>query len=130
MYYTYGQRQGLGIGGKKQFGESPWYVVGKDMDKNILQVAQGNQNKYLLSSSLKASIPTWINSSGPVMPLRCTAKIRYRQEDQLCTVSQYDTNHLRVDFDQPQRAITPGQYIVLYDEERCLGGAIIELFFS
>jgi tRNA-specific 2-thiouridylase len=129
MYYTYGQRQGLGIGGKKQFGESPWYVVGKDMEKNILQVAQGNQNEYLLSSSLKASLPTWINSSAPVLPLRCTAKIRYRQEDQPCTVSQYDANHLRVDFDQPQRAVTPGQYIVLYDEERCLGGAIIELYF-
>ena len=129
MYYTYGQRQGLGIGGTKQHADAPWYVIGKDLDRNILQVAQGNQNEYLLSSALKASLPAWINSVAPDLPLRCTAKIRYRQEDQICMVSAYDASHIRVDFDQPQRAVTPGQYILFYDEQRCLGGAVIELYF-
>jgi tRNA-specific 2-thiouridylase len=128
MYYTYGQRQGLGIGGVRNRDEAAWYVVGKNLDRNTLVVAQGNENKDLFSKQLVASPPQWINARAPELPLRCNAKIRYRQSDQLCTVSAAETNLLQVSFDEPQRAVTPGQYVVFYDHDRCLGGAVIEQF--
>lgn len=126
MYYTLGQRQGLGIGGLAKFPDAPWYVVGKDLDNNVLQVAQGNENDDLFSKRLYTHAPSWVNAA-PELPLNCNAKIRYRQHDQRCTVSAHGEG-LAVEFEEPQRAVTPGQYIVFYDGDRCLGGAIIDRY--
>lgn len=126
MYYTYGQRQGLGIGGLKNYGESAWYVLGKDLQRNVLVVGQGNENNDLYSRRLTAAQPKWINAEAPELPLHCSAKIRYRQSDQSCAVKQLSNNQIEVCFDDPQRAVTPGQYVVFYQGDRCLGGAIIE----
>lgn len=131
MYHTYGQRQGLRIGGLRAHDEAPWYVVGKDLVRNVLIVAQGSDHPALFSSGLVASQVAWINHLAPELPLRCTAKIRYRQPDQWCTVeavSREDdgTCTVRVTFDEAQRAVTPGQAIVFYQEEICLGGGVIE----
>ncbi|MFT4862171.1 MAG: tRNA-specific 2-thiouridylase [Pseudohongiellaceae bacterium] len=128
MYYTYGQRQGLGIGGHKKYPEAAWYVVEKDLTRNVLIVGQGNDNKDLLSSELIASPPAWIGGSSQLVPANCCAKIRYRQADQLCRLESLPSGGLRVLFDKPQRAVTPGQYIVFYQGARCLGGAVIEQF--
>lgn len=126
MYYTLGQRQGLGIGGLADYPDAPWYVVGKDLGNNVLQVSQGNENEDLFSSVLFTQKPSWVNSA-PELPLTCNAKIRYRQHDQECTVS-INEDGLEVNFAKPQRAVTPGQYIVFYDQDRCLGGAIIDRY--
>ncbi len=128
MYYTYGQRQGLGIGGVQNRPEAAWYVVEKDLQRNVLVVAQGTNNSHLLSSQLIASKPSWINADAPQLPLRCKAKIRYRQADQACTVTSLDNSLIQVQFEEPQRAVTPGQYVVLYAGDRCLGGAVIERY--
>lgn len=128
MYYTYGQRQGLGIGGNNKYPEAAWYVVDKDLTRNVLIVSQGNDNKDLLSSELMTSAPTWINASTQQVPQRCSAKIRYRQADQQCQLEPLVGGGLKVIFDAPQRAVTPGQYIVFYEGARCLGGAVIEQF--
>jgi tRNA-specific 2-thiouridylase len=124
MYHTIGQRQGLGIGGLKNYDESPWYVARKDLQRNVLIVVQGTKHPMLYSTSLIAGQTEWINGC-PQMPLRCTAKVRYRQADQACSVTM-QKDQLNVEFDQPQRAVTPGQSVVFYQGERCLGGAIIE----
>ena len=129
MFYTYGQRQGLGIGGLTDHGEAPWYVVDKDLEKNVLLVAQGSNHEMLFSSHLLASKAAWTNSAPLDMPLNCTAKIRYRQIDQECQISMLEDGQLLVDFTRPQRSVTPGQYVVFYLGERCLGGAIIEQFY-
>ncbi len=129
MYYTLGQRQGLGIGGLARYPEAAWYVVDKDLQRNVLVVGQGNANEDLFSRALIAAAPAWINTA-PHLPLACTAKIRYRQADQECTVTAQDDGRIRVDFTEPQRAVTPGQYIVLYQNEQCLGGAVIERFID
>jgi len=129
MYHTYGQRQGLGIGGLPQHGDAPWYVVGKDMARNVLVVAQGNDHPRLFSSALQATQLTWINRQVPQLPLRCSAKIRYRQADQSCLVEQHGDG-IRVSFDEAQRAVTPGQTIVFYEGEMCLGGAVIEQYYQ
>lgn len=128
MYYTYGQRQGLGIGGQKNHSDAPWYVINKDLSNNILIVSQGNENEELFSSKLIASQPTWVNQWEPLLPYSCQAKIRYRQSDQNCTVNSLTDGKIEVEFSTPQRAVTPGQYIVFYQQDRCLGGAIIEHF--
>ncbi|GJM12988.1 MAG: tRNA-specific 2-thiouridylase MnmA [Pseudohongiella sp.] len=128
MFYTYGQRQGLGIGGLSDHDESPWYVVDKDLQRNVLLVAQGAEHKMLFASRLLASKAAWVNEQPGATPLKCSAKIRYRQADQECQISYLDNGQLQVDFPQPQRAVTPGQYVVFYQAERCLGGAIIEQF--
>ena len=128
MFYTYGQRQGLGIGGLQDKPDAAWYVVGKDLKRNVLIVAQGNENKDLFSERLIAQAPSWINAQHPALPLNCSAKIRYRQEDQSCQLKSYGDSRVEVIFEQPQRAVTPGQYIVFYQAERCLGGAIIEQY--
>ena len=128
MYYTYGQRQGLGIGGVQDRAEAAWYVVAKDLDRNVLIVGQGNENRDLFSSQLVAAAPRWINIDSPQLPLSCGAKIRYRQSDQSCTVTQMPDGQVAVSFDEPQRAVTPGQYIVFYQDQHCLGGAIIEQY--
>ena len=129
MYHTFGQRQGLGIGGLQQHGEAPWYVVGKDLQRNVLLVAQGNDNPWLFSSRLRATQLAWVNRIPPALPLRCDAKIRYRQADQECSVDQQGDDAVLVSFTSPQRAVTPGQTIVFYEGEVCLGGAVIEQYF-
>ena len=126
MYYTLGQRQGLQIGGRKDAGDEPWYVVDKDMQTNALIVAQG-ETELLLSDALVATDASWIGSppAGLSEGLRCMAKVRYRQADQACTVNLLEDT-LSVAFDTPQRAVAPGQYVVFYDTDRCLGGAVID----
>jgi tRNA-specific 2-thiouridylase len=121
MYYTIGQRHGLGIGGE---GEA-WYVVGKDVPGNILYVEQGEQHPALFSEALIAGQLHWIGAEPSPWPRKLRAKTRYRQPDQDCTVASHD-HDLRVTFDRPQRAITPGQSVVFYDGDECLGGGIIE----
>ena len=125
MYYTIGQRQGLHIGGLKDFEEAPWFVAGKDLDNNILVAVQGVDNPLLFAQTLQTGPANWINGKAPALPFRCEAKIRYRQKDQPCTLID-NGEGLLVEFDEPQRAVTPGQYLVIYSGEHCLGGAIIE----
>jgi len=124
MYYTLGQRQGLGIGGSGS-GE-PWFVAGKDLERNVLYVVQGDRHPSLYSEGLIAGGVNWIRGRAPEGPLRCTAKFRYRQVDQGVTVVPQEDGTHRVDFDEPQKAITPGQTVVFYDGEECLGGGTIE----
>lgn len=126
VFYTLGQRQGLGIGGQKDAGGEPWYVARKEPDTNVLRVVQGVDHPALFSRQLHASQPHWISGSAPAMPLSCTARIRYQQEDQPCMVTPGHNGECIVDFRQPQRAVTPGQSVVFYDGEECLGGGIIE----
>ena len=124
MYYTLGQRNGLGIGGRPDTGGEPWYVVGKDVAANVLYVAQGGENHWLNSRRLRSEAPHWVAGRAPTERFRCTAKTRYRQADQPCEVHVRDGS-LDVRFDTPQRAVTPGQSVVFYDGEACLGGAVI-----
>ncbi len=124
MYYTLGQRQGLGIGGRRDTDGQPWYVVGKDLEHRRLIVAQGNANQWLDSRQLRASEASWTAGARPRGGLRCTAKTRYRQADQHCTLD-FSGDDLMVVFDEPQRAVTPGQSVVFYSGEECLGGAVI-----
>jgi len=124
MYYTLGQRQGLGIGGRQDSGDAPWYVVAKDQDANVLVVAQGD-HPLRYHTGLEASQASWINES-PRAALSCTAKIRYRQKDQACRVDVRENGRLTVAFEEAQAAIAPGQYVVFYDGDRCLGGAVID----
>ena len=125
MFHTIGQRQGLGIGGVQGANASPWYVALKQLKSNTLVVVQGHDHPLLLKSELFAADANWIDSP-PTLPFRCMAKTRYRQPDQSCTVYSINNNELRVTFDTPQRAITAGQYIVFYDGDHCLGGAVIQ----
>ncbi len=125
MFHTQGQRQGLGIGGRSGDSGEPWYVAGKDLERNRLIVVQGNDHPALFHPGLRAEAAHWIAGTQPELPLRCQAKIRYRQADQTCTVSLAKDDALQVDFDTPQRAITPGQAIVFYQGDQCLGGATI-----
>ena len=125
MYHTIGQRQGLGIGGRADHSEAPWYVVGKDLANNVLLVAQGNDHPALFADSLLAGEIYWVAGAPPALPLRCRAKIRYRQADQDCTLETAGAQY-RVVFDKPQRAVTPGQSVVFYKDELCLGGGVIE----
>lgn len=124
MYYTIGQRQGLGLGGSKQGTGAPWYVAGKALETNRLIVVQGHDHPALFQHTLRCEPPHWINGAPP-LPLRCTAKIRYRQTAQPCVVTPAESNAWEVCFDQPQWAITPGQSVVFYAGEQCLGGAVI-----
>ena len=124
-YYTLGQRKGLGIGGVKNAGEDPWFVVRKDVAKNIIFVAQGADNPALLERKLYTAGVSWISGEAPQFPLNCNAKIRYRQADQVCTVSEYTNSELKVTFRDEQRSITPGQSIVFYSGDLCLGGGVI-----
>jgi tRNA-specific 2-thiouridylase len=126
MYYTLGQRKGLGIGGRRGDAEAPWYVVDKDLRANVLVVARGHDHPRLFHRALAAHQLHWIAGSPPPMPLRCTAKIRYRQTDQPCRVHLADGGRCAVTFDRPQRAITPGQSVVFYAGMACLGGGIID----
>ena len=124
MYYTLGQRNGLGIGGRHGASGAAWYVVGKDVPANVLYVAQGGENHWLYSQRLQTEAPNWVAGAAPAAHFRCTARTRYRQLDQACVVNVHGDG-LEVRFDEPQRAVTPGQSVVFYDDEVCLGGAVI-----
>jgi len=135
MHYTIGQRKGLGIGGIGS--GQPWFVAEKDLEKNLLYVVQGENHEKLFSNSLITSDFNWIDGTVPDLPLKCMAKFRYRQGDRPVTVTkisdlhrpqnEYDrlTARLNINFDSPQSSITEGQFVVLYDGDRCLGGGII-----
>ena len=125
MYHTIGQRQGLGIGGLANRPEAPWYVVDKKVTDNALVVAQGNEHPALFKTQLTAADMIWISGEPPSLPLSCRAKIRYRQADQACVVSACGAN-IEVTFNTPQRAVTPGQSVVFYEDDICLGGGVIE----
>ncbi len=125
MYYTLGQRNGLGIGGRRSAGGEPWYVVGKNVSANVLYVAQGQDNAWLQSTRLRCDDLSWTAGVAPSERFRCTAKTRYRQPDQACEV-RVTGKQASVCFDLPQRAVTPGQSVVFYTGEECLGGGIIE----
>ena len=125
MYYTIGQRQGLGIGGMKDVDESAWYVADKDLKRNVLIAVQHNNHPLLFKPALTANQLTWISGQAPNTPFECTAKIRYRQTDQACKIESINDGVAQVTFPDPQRAITPGQSIVFYDQKICLGGGII-----
>ncbi|MBF7140748.1 MULTISPECIES: tRNA 2-thiouridine(34) synthase MnmA [Pseudomonas] len=125
MYHTIGQRQGLGIGGLQGAGDEPWYVLAKDLSTNELIVGQGNDHPWLFAESLQASAIFWVNPVDLSSPRRLTAKVRYRQADQPCTLT-LGAHGYTVTFDEPQRAVTPGQSVVFYDGEICLGGGVIE----
>ncbi|MDH4256287.1 MAG: tRNA 2-thiouridine(34) synthase MnmA [Gammaproteobacteria bacterium] len=130
MYYTPGQRQGLGIGGLRDAGDAPWYVARKDLETNTLVVVQG-EHRLLYSDSILASEPAWIGAAPAELAagseFRCSVKLRYRQPDQACTVQEDAPGRLEVRFDVPQRAVAPGQYAVFYAGDRCLGGAVIDV---
>ena len=126
MHYTYGQRQGLGIGGRRGQPEQPWYVAEKDLGGNMLIVVQGSEHPALFSRSLGCREIHWIDGVPPGASVQLGAKIRYRQADQRCTLQGDPASGYRVTFERPQRAVTPGQYVVFYDAECCLGGAVIE----
>jgi tRNA-specific 2-thiouridylase len=125
FYFTLGQREGLNIGGVRGFEAAPWYVVGKDVANNVLYVDQGVDSPYLYSQTLQSEVAHWIAGAPPASRFQCQAQTRYRQPDQSCEVSVRDDGSLEVHFAQPQRAVTPGQSLVLYDGDICLGGAVI-----
>jgi tRNA-specific 2-thiouridylase len=124
MFHTLGQRQGLKIGGQKALPESPWYVVKKDLERNVLIAAQGHDHPMLFAQTLVAEQVHWINDA-PGFPQQITAKTRYRQSDQACIINPIGNGRYQVSFELPQRAITPGQSVVFYRENVCLGGGII-----
>ena len=125
MYYTLGQRQGLGIGGLKHHSEAPWYVIKKDLQRNVLIIDQIHDHPWLLRNTLTCQNTHWINDA-PTSSIQCKAKIRYRQLDQECEVKVMQDNRCEVSFAEFQWAITPGQSVVFYHQELCLGGGIIE----
>lgn len=125
MYYTIGQRHGLGIGGSGE----PWFVVGKNVKDNILYVAQGFDNELLYSDAIIATNVNWVSGRKPSEPIACTAKFRYRQPDVPVTVEMIDETTARVSFEQRVRAVTPGQAVVFYNGEQCLGGGTIDQVF-
>ncbi|TCS92361.1 tRNA-specific 2-thiouridylase [Hazenella coriacea] len=125
MYYTLGQRQGLGIGGGNGSGD-PWFVVKKDLSTNTLYVTQGHDHEALYSKGLLATDANWLTDEIPLQPFECTAKFRYRQKDQPVRVIPQSDQTIRVEFKEPQRSVTPGQSVVFYNEDICLGGGIID----
>ncbi len=126
MYHTIGQRKGLGIGGLADRDETPWFVLDKNLEKNQLIVGQGHQHPGMMNKALKASQLHWVAGNQPAESFSCTAKIRYRQKDVECQVTINNNSTAHVIFNQQQRAVTPGQSIVFYDDQVCLGGGIID----
>ena len=125
MYYTIGQRQGLGIGGTRDGGDEPWFVSAKDMSRNVLVAVQGHHHPDLLRPSLKAADLTWISGEQPHCNWVYAAKTRYRQTDAPCAIVNLTQDYCQVDFAQDQWAVTPGQSIVIYESRICLGGGVI-----
>ncbi len=125
MYYTIGQRQGLGIGGIRDGGDEPWFVAAKDMARNRLIVVQGHNHPDLFRPSLKAINLTWIDEKHPHCNWVYAAKTRYRQTDAPCTITNLSREYCQVEFAQNQWAITPGQSVVIYESQVCLGGGVI-----
>ncbi|MGH8398654.1 MAG: tRNA 2-thiouridine(34) synthase MnmA, partial [Gammaproteobacteria bacterium] len=125
MYYTLGQRQGLGVGGRREATPAAWYVASKDLKRNVLMVVQGHDHALLQQQSLYAEQLHWISGTPPARLFACTAKSRYRQTDQACQVTIENSHRCHVVFEHPQRALTPGQYVVFYHGEVCLGGGVI-----
>ncbi len=131
MYYTLGQRQGIGVGGKRDASDAPWYVISKDLSRNTLIIGQGHEHPLLLSHGLYVENVDWVAGSEPELPLSCTAKTRYRQPDQACVIESAGTRTgYKVTFEQPQRAVTPGQSVVFYAQDVCLGGGVIVETFT
>ena len=130
MYYTLGQRKGLGIGGVKGSAEEAWYSVAKDLDNNILIVGQGGDHPLLFHNHLTASQLHWVSGQAPDTTKSFHAKVRYRQADQSCEIISLDEHTCTVRFPDPQRAITPGQSVVFYEGETCLGGGVIDNMFN
>ena len=125
-FYTLGQRQGLALGGQRGHAEEPWYVAAKDHRRNVLIVVQDTEHPLLLSESLETASFHWIGLPRSA-PLSCAAKLRYRQSDQSAEAEPLPDGRMRLSFDTPQRAVTPGQFAVLYQGARCLGGAAIDI---
>jgi len=126
MFHTLGQRQGLGIGGVRGYADAPWYVLHKDMAENVLYVAQDHDHPWLLSKTLWGSQSSWVSGLAPEPGSRLQAQVRYRQPPQSCVVEEVQADRISLIFEQPQWAVTPGQSVVLYADEVCLGGAIID----
>ena len=124
-FYTIGQRKGIGIGGQKDAGHDAWYVAEKRMASNELVVVQGHDHPLLMKRSLHAGAASWIAGRAPEAPSAHTGKTRYRQADAACTLSEVQGDSVAVRFNDPQWAVTPGQSVVLYDGEACLGGGVI-----
>ncbi len=127
IHYTLGQRKGLNIGGLTDYPESPWYVAAKALEDNALCAVQDSTHPLLMSDELNASQLNWIDGQPPAPGSQLAAKVRYRQPDQACVVADIKGDLLTLRFSQPQRAVTPGQSVVLYDGEHCLGGGVIEM---
>jgi tRNA-uridine 2-sulfurtransferase len=125
FFFTLGQREGLAIGGVRGREAAPWYVVGKDVHRNVLYVEQGHDTPWLMSTRTLTEPAHWIAGDPPARRFACTAQTRYRQNDEPCTVEVGADGSLAVTFARPQRAVTPGQSLVLYDGDACLGGAVI-----
>lgn len=125
MFYTLGQRKGLNIGGIKGTDDAAWYLAQKDFKNNKLIAVQGFNHPLMMSDALSCYQADWVSGRAPELPYRCHAKTRYHQELQACTIQSVKENVFYVEFEQPQRAITPGQSIVFYHDDICLGGAII-----
>jgi tRNA-specific 2-thiouridylase len=126
MLHTLGQRQGLGIGGVQGCPDAPWYVLHKDMAANVLYVGQDHDHPWLMSNRLRASQLSWASGQPPTPGSPLQAQVRYRQQEQSCVVLEVSPDHLVLEFDQAQRAVTPGQSVVLYHDTVCLGGGIID----
>jgi tRNA-specific 2-thiouridylase len=126
MFYTLGQRQGLGIGGQRDSDGDAWYVVEKDLERNRLIVVQGRDSRALYSYQLSAARLNWISGAPARTHWVYGAKTRYRQKDAPCTLVQADDERCVVDFAEAQWAVTPGQSVVIYESRVCLGGGIIE----
>ena len=125
-FYTIGQRKGVGIGGLKNSAGGAWYVCGKNLETNELIVVQGHDHPLLLSQRLRAADLAWVSGEHPAAGAPFAAKTRYRQADADCRIGSASENRIEVEFDQPQWAVTPGQSVVLYDGEACLGGGVIQ----
>ena len=126
MFHTVGQRQGLGIGGSRDGDGEPWYVAAKDLQHNRLIVVQGHDHPALLADRLTALDLTWISGTVPHCNWVYTAKTRYRQKDAPCTLASASDRHCVIEFAELQWAVTPGQSVVIYESQVCLGGGIIE----
>ena len=125
-FYTLGQRQGLGIGGAKDSSGEPWFVAAKDMERNCLTVVQGHDHPLLLKHELEVLDMHWISGNVPDLGRNYAAKTRYRQEDAACSIALHDSGLTHFAFEQAQWAVTPGQSVVAYDGDICLGGGIIK----